>query len=122
LAVDTPAQTSRRLLAALEDLAAQETTAIAAGDFVALAKLTRRAAPLVEHFATHGPAVVDASFRTRVHALLERRRQNDDALNVQLARARAELERANESERRIAQISSIYGRTGAASRQLCVVG
>ena len=120
--MDTSAQTCRRLLAALEDLAAQETTALAAGDFAELAKLSRRAAPLVEHLAAHGPAVADHSFRSRVHALLERRRHNDAVLSEQLARAKLELKRANESQRRIAQIGSIYGRPGAATRALSAVG
>jgi N-acetyl-gamma-glutamylphosphate reductase len=120
--VDTPAQTCRRLLAALEDLAAQETSALAAADFVSLAQLSQRAAPLVEHLAEHGPAVVDPSFRTRIRALLERRRANDDALAVQVARAKAEMKRASDSQRRIAQIAAIYGRVGAAARQLSAVG
>ena len=120
--METPAQTSRRLLAALEDLAAQETCALAAADFVSLAQLAQRAAPLVEHLAQHASAAADDSFRRRVRALLDLRRQNDDALSIQLARAKEELKRASDSQRRISQISSIYVRAGAATRQLSAVG
>jgi len=120
--VDSADQTCRRLLAALEDLAAQETTALAAADFVSLAQLSQRAAPLVEHLAQHGPAIADTSFRQRIRALLERRRLNDDALALHVARARADLKRASDSQRRITQIAAIYGRAGAATRQLSAVG
>jgi hypothetical protein len=122
MSVETPAQTCRRILAALEDFAAQETTALAAGDFATLAALAHRAAPLVEHLAQHGPGLADENFRARIAALLERRRQNDDTLSVHLAHAKAELKRANESQRRVAQIASIYGSTGTATRQLSAVG
>ncbi len=120
--METPAQVCRRLLAALEDLAAQETTALAASDFATLAALSRRAAPLVEHLAEHGPGLADAPFRARVQALLARRRQNDDLLADHLARTKTELKRAQESQRRVAQIASIYGRADATTRSLRAVG
>ncbi len=120
--METPAQTCTRLLAALEDFAAQETAVLAARDFAEFARIQRRAAPLVELLGRRGPAIADSAFRARVRGLLERRRQTDDHLGVEIARAKEELQRTRESEQRVAQISSVYGRAGATVRQLRAVG
>ena len=120
--MDTPAQTCQRLLAALEDFAMQEAALVAACDFAGLAKIQQRTAPLIEHLAQLGSANADAIFRKRVRALLARRRQTDDALTAELAKAKQELKRTHASEQRIAQIASVYGRSVAAVRQLSAVG
>ena len=46
--METPGQTGRRLLAALEDLAAQGAAAVLAGDFDAVAELQARTAAVGE--------------------------------------------------------------------------
>ena len=113
-----------RLLTALEDLAAQEASALDARDFVAAVAIQQRAAPLVEHLALHGPAIADEdpAFRARVEAFQSRRRQTGEWLATQVERTREELRQMQASQRRVAQVAPVYGRGSQASRQLCVVG
>jgi len=122
--METPAQTCLRLLAALEDLAVQEASALDARDFAAAVVIQERAAPLVEHLAAHGPEIADrdAAFRARVAAFHARRQQTGEWLATQVARAREELHRMQVGQRRVAQIAPVYGRAGRPRRQLCVVG
>ncbi len=122
--METVAQTCTRLLIALEDLASQEAAALDARDFARVVAIQERAAPLVEHLGTHGPAVAgrDPVFRARVVALHARRRQTGDWLAAQVEHAREELHRMAASQRRVAQIAPVYGRGGPVSRQLCAQG
>jgi len=120
--METPAQLCARLLAALEDLAAQETASLQARDFAAVIHLQERAAPLVAHLAEHGPAVADDALRARIAAWLAQRRENGEWLAGQIARTKAELEKLDATRRRVTRLAPVYGRGPAVTRQLCAVG
>lgn len=121
--METSAQTCVRLLIALEDLAAQEAAALDARDFPAAVTIQERAAPLVEHLATHGPAVAekDAAFRARVAAFHAHRLKRGEWLAAQVDRVRAELHQMDASQRRVKQIAPVYGRATRSAGQLCAV-
>ena len=122
--METTAQTCGRLLTALEDLAAQEASALEVRDFSLVVAIQQRAAPLVEHLATHGPAIAerDRAFGARVAALQARRLRSGEWLAAQVAQTREELAGMQASQRRVAQIAPVYGRAAKAPRQLCAVG
>ena len=120
--METPVQTCSRLLAALEDLARQEATTLAARDFATVVKLQERGAPLVAHLAEHGPAVADAALRARIAAWLAHRHKTGEWLAAQIAQTKAELENLDARQRQVARLAPAYGRAAAASRQLSAVG
>jgi hypothetical protein len=122
--METPAQTCARLLTALEDLAAQEISALDARDFAGAVTIQARAAPLVEHLAAHGPAIAeqDAAFLARVAAFHTRRLQTGEWLAAQVARTREELGRIQASQRRVAQIAPVYGGSAKSAGRLCATG
>jgi hypothetical protein len=120
--METPAQMCARLLAALEDLTAQEAATLEARDFVAAIEIQDRAAPLVHHLVTHGPQVADAGLRTRILALIARRNQTGEWLAEQIARVRQELAATQTAQRRVAQIAPAYGQGARPTRQLQAVG
>lgn len=121
--MDSLVQTCSRLLLALEDLADREAAALHTRDFAAAIELQDRAAPLIEHLAAHGPAVVDTTFRRRVGDFLRRRAETAEWLSGQIAQARDELHRTRTGQRQVAQIAPVYGSSRSGSpRQLLAVG
>ena len=121
--METPAQLCARLLAALEELAAQEAASLQARDFAAVVHLQERAAPLVAHLAEHGPAVADDALRARIAAWLAHRHETGEWLAEQIAHTKAELEKLDAARRRVARLRPAYGSGPAASSgQLCAVG
>ena len=121
--METPAQMCARLVAALEDLTAQEAASLAARDFTAAIAVQDRAAPLVDLLVAHGPVVADAGLRPRIVALMARSRQTGEWLTEQMARVRQELQQTHVAQRRVAQVAPAYGQGAAAKRpQLCAVG
>lgn len=120
--METPRQKCVRLLGALEDLAGQEAAALTRRDFACLLHAQERAAPLVRHLAEHGPAVADASLRSRVATWLARRNERDGVLAVEIDRAKAELNQLDVSERRIKSVAPAYGLGMTAPSRLNAVG
>jgi hypothetical protein len=121
--METPAQRCARLIAAFEDLAGEETTALRARDFVAANAIAERAAPLVEWLANYG-SVMTPPLRERLAAVYAKRAQNSDFLTSEIARAREELQQIGANRRRVAQIAPVYG-SGSGSmspRRLSAVG
>jgi hypothetical protein len=121
--METPAQRCGRLVAALDDLAAQEAVALHARRFEEARAVQNRAAPLVDFLVACGVDVADDALRSRVSALLLRRNQTDKWLADQIERVRAELQQSEETQRRLAQVAPAYGRSGTSfRRQLKAVG
>ncbi len=121
--METPAQTCARLVAALEDLTAQEAATLEARDFPAAIAVQQRAAPLIEHLVAHEAEIVDAALRQRLRALVLRRNKTGEWLAEQVARAREELGEAQAAQRRVAQVAPAYGHgTAPIRRQLVAVG
>jgi septum formation inhibitor MinC len=104
----TPAETCARLLAALEDLVAQEAALMRAADFTGVLATQERAAPLVERLAALA-ATADAAVRIRVSAVLALRSRSLEWLGAEMARVRTELQSMQVSRRRVAQIAPVYG-------------
>ena len=113
-----------RLLAALEELAAQEAASLAARDFAAVVHLQERAAPLVAHLAEHGPGVAkdDPALVGRIAAWLARRHETGEWLAGQIARTKEKLSEVEAAQRRVARVAPAYGRGAEVSRRLCEVG
>jgi hypothetical protein len=121
--METPAQTCARLLAALEDLTAQEAASLDARDFTAVVHLQERAAPLVAHLAEHGPAVADDALRARIAALLARRMRCGEWLAEQIEQTRQRLRELDAARARATRLAPAYGAGQAVtSRQFCAVG
>ena len=118
----TMAQTCARLLGALEDLGEREAGALHEGDFSTVVELQGRAAPLVEFLGTHGPAIADHAFLTRMRAFLLRRQASGEWLAALIDQTREELRQTQASERRAARIAPVYGASVAPAARLLAVG
>jgi hypothetical protein len=105
--VETTGQRFRRILAAFEDLVAQEEMLLRAEDFAAVPPLQIRAAPLVE-FLVDAASSADSSMKERITAVVRRRERSGALLAEQLARVRAELQTIRVSGQRIAQVAPAY--------------
>lgn len=121
---ETAAQRCARIIAALEDLIAQESAALHGRDFSAIDALQERTAPLVDFLAEHREvAQTDDALRNRIASLHARRQRNAEWLEAELGRTRAELNQTQVARRRAAQIAPVYGRSATAPRsQLSVRG
>ena len=106
--METPLQTAARLLAALEDLTAQESVLLRTLDFVDAVAVQERAAPLVDQLtalAIH-PEVI--SLRAKVAKLVERRLQSRHFLDTELGRLQSELRRIDEARTRLSRVAPAY--------------
>ena len=119
--METPAQRGARLIAALEDLVAQETAVLRNGDFDEANTVADRTAPIVEWLADH-PTFVPASLQERLAAIGSQRARNAEFLDSEIARTREELQQVAVSRRRVAQIAPVYGRAAAQPTRLSAVG
>ena len=107
--METVAQTCSRLLFALEDIAAQEATALQERDFAAVREFQARAQPLVEYLGTHGPAIANQAFLQRVRGLLGRRQTAYKWLANEIEQTREALRQTQESVGRVTRIAPVYG-------------
>lgn len=106
--METPFATATRLLAALEELIAEETTLIRTMDFVEAVEARERAAPLVDGLCALADDPSVLTLRPRLDALLERSGQNYHFLSNQLERLQAELTRVNEACGRMRRVAPVY--------------
>lgn len=120
--METVLQRCSRLLRALEEFAAQEAASLAAGDFATVLGLQQRAGPLVTYLGTHGPDVADESLRSRVGALLERRRDNEAALARRIQETRSRLGELDSNRRRVAKVIPAYVQGAGPSHRLRALG
>jgi hypothetical protein len=121
--MDTPAQMCARLVAALEDLSAQELASLEARDFEAAIAVQDRAAPLLEHLVAHWPEVPEPQLKARMLEIIQRRNRTGEWLAEQVTQARQQLEEMQVTQRRVARVAPAYGRgVLPARRQLCQVG
>jgi hypothetical protein len=122
--MQTPAQRCTRIVAALEDLVAQETVALANHDYAAVLTLQERTAPLVDFIVTNGAAYVTApELRARLDLLQRRRGQNSASLTAEIERARTEFQETCVAQRRVASVAPAYAKTvKATSQRLQAVG
>src|SRR3954469_15906888 len=107
--MESPAQMCARLVAALEDLTAQEAASLQARDFESAIELQDRAAPLIEHLVTHWPEVPDPGLKARILAVITCRNKTGEWLAEQIAETRRQLDETQVAERRVAQIAPAYG-------------
>ncbi len=119
--METPAQMLLRLLAAFEDLVAQEALLLQTDNYAAVLEMQDRTAPLVSRLIELAK-VADAAARDRLAGVLMRRQRSQDLLSKQIARIREELNEIRSSQRRVAQIAPVYGRSGGGSPRLSAVG
>jgi hypothetical protein len=94
-----------RLVAALEDLTAQEAASLEAREFEAAIALQDRAAPLIEHLVSHWQEVNAAGLKPRMLELITRRNRTGEWLAEQIAHARQQLAETQVAQRRVAQVA-----------------
>jgi hypothetical protein len=111
--METPAQTGRRLLAALDDVTHQEAAAIRDGDYASVAPLQALAAELGERLAALAGDPAVAALREQVEAVVGRRRHSQRLLAQRLAAGRLELDRLRNVRQRLARLAPAYGAGGA---------
>ncbi len=109
------AQRCPRLVAALEDLAAQEEASLKARDFAAIESIQERLGALVKNLVLHVSGA-DAELRLRIAAVQARRERTSEWLATELARTREELRETEVSQRRVAKIAPVYGAVPATAR------
>lgn len=112
--METPLQTARRLLGALEELAAEEAANLSNLDFVEAVQVIERATPLVVRLAELAEHPEVHSLRPQVQDLLIRRRQNVALLDRHLTGIQSEMRRVDEARGRLARVAPVYA-GGAAS-------
>jgi hypothetical protein len=106
--METSFQAANRLLIALEELLAQETTLIHATEFVEAVAVRERTGPLVEKLCTLAAHPEVARFRSRVARLLDRWQENHQLLDSQLTRLQGELNRVTEARGRLRHVVPAY--------------
>jgi hypothetical protein len=105
--METPVQQCLRLLAALEDLVAQESHLIGAENYEEVIRVQERAAPIVERLVALAPAA-DAGALRQASGLIERRRQNQELMARHVERTAAELDEAREARSRLTHFAPAY--------------
>lgn len=116
--METPGQSGRRLLAALEALVAQEAAAVHEGDFAALGELQDRCGEIGERLANLAGYPEVAALRDAVEAVVDRRRQSQRLLGQRLAAGRVELDRLRVARQRLGQLAQGYGAGASTSTRL----
>lgn len=106
--METPFQTATRLLAALEDLTAQESVLLRTLDFVDAVALQERAAPLVDQLSALAIHPDVAKLKPKVTSLVDRRQQSRHFLDAQLGRLQSELRRIDEARTRLSRVAPAY--------------
>ena len=109
-----------RLLAALEDLVAQELASLRAGDLVAVGSLQARLGAVVEKLCELAGGRLEPDFRPRLAAVLAQRRESQDLLARRIAANRDEWTGLAASRSRLGRLAPAYRRGGAASSRLNV--
>ncbi|MBI2517604.1 MAG: hypothetical protein HYV95_11940 [Opitutae bacterium] len=111
--METPLQTAKRLITALEELVAQEAANLRNLDLVEAVQVTERAAPLVQKLGELANEPGVAPLRPRVEALIIQRQQSTQMLDSHLARMQSELRRIDEARARLSKVAPAYGSGGA---------
>lgn len=120
--MESPAQTCARLLAALEDLVAEEASLLADEQVAAMVVLQERMAPLVDRLVALA-TTADATVQTRVRALVARRGYVGAELAARIAHLRDELDRMAEARHTVNRIAPVYGGIPEATpRQFSAIG
>ena len=122
--MQAPQQRCARLIAALEDLVAQEAAALRTGNYTDASAIEDRCAPLVDDLVAHADEILEETLRERLRALNGVRARSSELLGEEIARMRGELDQTEVAQRRAAAFAPVYGgRAGAqGSSQLSLVG
>jgi hypothetical protein len=96
-----------RIIAAIEDLSAQEAAAVRAHDFSTLQEIQDRLAPLVTDLTA--VSVSDEPLKARIRSIQEQRAKTSDLLASELSEARLALRETMSAQRRTAQVAPAYG-------------
>jgi hypothetical protein len=119
--METGIQRCSRVIAALEDLAEQESAALVHRDFSAVLALQDRAGTLISFLAS-AREKDRAQANDRLKALHARRERTHQALAAELEGARRALQETSVAQNRGAQVAPAYGRPSVARPQLFAVG
>jgi len=106
--METPLETARRLLRALDELVMQETLLIRTMDFVEAVEVQERAAPLVDRLCALAEYESVRALGPELAILLDRRSQNYHFLDTQLQRLQGELDRVTIARGRLRKVAPAY--------------
>ncbi len=115
------ASTCTRILAALEDLVAQESAVLQLGEYAALELIQVQAAPLITFLSSQPEAALAAGLEDRILALHAARNRNSTLLAHEMTRNRDELRVLSGRQGLIARVAPAYGGNVGSSRQLSLV-
>jgi hypothetical protein len=118
--METTLQTARRLLAALEELAAQEAILFRTLEFTEAVAVQERATPLVRRLGELAEEPGIGELRPRVTALLARREQSFHFLQTQIERLHLEARRIEEARARLTRMAPVYAADRYGGRRLNV--
>ena len=107
--METPFQAASRLLAALEEMAAEEAANLRNLDLVEAVQVIERAAPLVARLVELADEPEVDRLRPRIEVLLRQRRQSAALIDAHLARLQAEMRRVDEARARLTKVAPAYG-------------
>jgi hypothetical protein len=96
------------LLAALEELTAQESVLLRTLDFADAVAVQERAGPLVDQLSALAIHPEVSSLRDKVLRLVERRQQSRLLLDAQLGRLQSELRRLDEARTCLTRVAPAY--------------
>ena len=119
--METEAHRIRRWIAALEDLAGQESLLLRGGDPHAARDVQARMSPLIEALAENA-AHADSAARARIGAIVSRRHASELWLQDALECGRAELRQVEADRRRLIRMRPAYANREAGGLQLSAVG
>lgn len=102
-----------RLIAALEDLAAQEAAAVRTGEFARAGELAERCAPLVDDLVGRAGEIVETALQERIRDVNALRARSAEALGREIVRVHEELAQTELARGRAARIAPVYGRRTA---------
>lgn len=116
--MQAPAQRCSRLVAALEELAAQEECALREGDYSGVEQIQERAGAVIGDLASQPIAMADEALRQRLIAVSARRARSSERLAGELSRLRADLAETKASRGRVTQIAPVYGSSPTATARV----
>jgi hypothetical protein len=121
--MESPSQAVHRLVEVLEKLEFQEALHAARGDRVALLGIRHRITPVVKALGDLGSPSLDEETRTRIAAIIARRRGSRELVAGRMQELRRELARTAAGLRMVANTISLKRqRTGGPNgRRLCVL-
>jgi hypothetical protein len=106
--VETPLQLATRLVAALDELIAQEGTCLRSGCYELAIETRQRAAPIVQRLVSLADQPGMKNFRTQLAGVFAQSAKHGDFLQEKMTDLTAEISRLDRARRRTDQVLPAY--------------